>query len=259
MTSSGGSSNWRLVPDGATLAGTIGKQIGFWNAETGEPNYTTPLGASHITSAAFSPDGVTLASLDQGNVIRTWIAESGAHEHDLIGHTNEVTCVAYSLDGATLASGSDDNTIRLWDAVTGELKRTLEGHTSRIYSVAFSPDGATLASGSDEGTVLLWYLAPFPNVDSTVSITPSLATSPSVGEQMTISLHIAEGIDVVGYQASISFSPSALQYVEAVSGDYLPADSFFVPPVIGGDRVTLGGTAFGGAIEGDGRLATLTF
>ena len=107
--------------------------------------------------------------------------------------------------------------------------------------------------------MLRWNLAPRPTVDSTISIDPANSASPRVGERLELSLEIADGDDVAGFQASIGFDPAALRFVEAVSGDYLPADSLFVPPVIQDIHVTLGGTAFKGAGEGDGTLAVLEF
>ena len=188
-----------------------------------------------------------------------WDAATWEPIHTLEGHYNEASVPAFSPDSRTLAWGSTDKTVRLWDIDTGERLRSMPGHAGGVSGVAFSPGGTSLASASWDGTVLVWDLDPHPTVDSTVSMTPALATSPSVGEQLTISLDIASGSDVVGYQASVSFDPRALRYVEAASGEYLPAGSFFVPPVIEGNRVTLGSAAFSGASEGDCTLATLAF
>ena len=245
--------------DSLTLAGASRDgTVSLWHTKTGLRLRSLTGDTQEVVGVAFSRDGRKMASASIHKAI-IWDAETWEPLHTLVGHIIEAGVPAFSPDSRTLAWGSLDRTVRLWDVDTGESLRSMPGHSAGIGSVAFSPDGTLLASASWDGTVLVWNLAPFPTVDSTVSITPSLATSPSVGEQMTVSLDIAEGSDVVGYQASIGFNPSALQYVEAVSGDYLPADSFFVPPVIGGDRATLGGAAFSGASEGDGTLATLTF
>ena len=104
--------------------------------------------------------------------------------------------------------------------------------------------------------------------NATVSISPVLVVSPDIGEQLTLSLNIAGGENVTGYQATVSFDPSALDYVKSVNGDYLPADTFFADPVVRGvflgewlgtGSVVIAANTRAGASNGDGTLATLTF
>ena len=93
-----------------------------------------------------------------------------------------------------------------------------------------------------------------------VRLSPSPVESPAVGEQLTLSLNITDGENVVGYQATIAFDTSALRYVESANGDYLSTDALFVPPVIKDNTVTLAAaTSLAGEGAGDGTLATLTF
>ena len=102
----------------------------------------------------------------------------------------------------------------------------------------------TLASSSGDGTVLLWELTHFSTVHfATVSVSPSPVPSPAIGERLILSLNIANGETVVGYQATVQFDPTALRYVESANGNYLPASAFFVPPVVAGNHVTLGATS----------------
>ena len=252
-------------PDGTTLASIASNTstMRLWDAVTGEHKQTLEVRTGKIgfpfTSVAFSPDGTTLATghlLGRANeTVRLWDAITGEHIYTLTGHTGSVNSVAFSPDGTTLASGSWDATIRLWDATTGEHQQTLTGHTDSVNSVSFSPDGTTLASGSDDKTVRLWKISRV----AALSVSPSPTPSPATGEQLTLSLNIANGENVAGYQATVQFDTSALHYVESANGDYLPAGAFFVPPVVGGNRVTLGATALAGVGNGDGTLATLTF
>ena len=235
------------------------KTIRLWDAGSGAHKHTLTGHTDGVDTVAFSPDGHTLASGSKDGTIRLWDVGSGAPKRTLTGHTADVESVAFSPDGRTIALGSADKTIRLWDAGSGAPKRTLTGHTSWVKSVAFSPDSRTLASGSWDGTVLLWRLTSSPTPNATVSISPSSVPSPAIGEQLTLSLKIADGEDVAGYQGTVQFNTSALRYVESANGDYLKPGAFFIPPVLKENRVVLASTAIDGLGTGDGTLATITF
>ena len=138
-------------PDGTLLAsGGNGGDLRLWDANTGTPLHTL---IGH--SAAFSPDGTTIAG---GGVpkIGLWDADSGELKTAFTAHTSTINSIVFSPDGTTIASGSSDNTVRLWDAASNEHKATLTGHTNSVDSVAFSPDGTLLASGGWDGAIRLW-------------------------------------------------------------------------------------------------------
>ena len=272
-------------PDSRTLAsGSVDHTVRLWDVASGKHKATLTGHAHYVNSVAFSPDGRTLASGSADNTIRLWDATTGAHKATLPWYgevvtryrEEVVTSVSFSPDGRTLAGGNSNNTICLWDTVTGAVKvRNLEksifrrgewkavsgagktvlwGHTDDVTSVSFSPDGLTLASGSGDNTIRLWELP-----STQVSITPSPAESPAIDAQLVINVGIVEGQNVGGYQVTVGFDETALRYVESANGDYLPAGAFFAPPVVDGNHVTLGATTRGGASNGNGTLATLTF
>lgn len=128
-----------------------------------------------------------------------------------------------------------------------------------INEITYSPDGTTIASGSWDGTVLLWELVPSPTSNAILSLSPTAPQSPATGQQLTLSLKIADAEDIAGYQATVSFDISALRYIESMNGDYLPAGAFFIPPVVEGNTVTLAASSLAGESDGDGTLATITF
>lgn len=139
---------WQAYLQGMTLHG-----VNFANADLTRSTLTKTVGK--ILSAAFSPDGATLATgID--NEICLWQVADNRQLLVLKGHTSWVQSVAFSPDGQLLASGSNDQTIRLWNAQTGQCLKTLRGHTSWVQSVAFSSDGQLLASGSNDQTISLW-------------------------------------------------------------------------------------------------------
>ncbi|KAF9503562.1 hypothetical protein BS47DRAFT_788982 [Hydnum rufescens UP504] len=112
--------------------------------------------SSHVTSVAFSPDGLRLVSGSLDCTLRLWDAVSGVHIATLQGHSHLVYSVAFSPDGLRVISGLNDCTLCLWDATLGVHIATLRGHSGVVSSVAFSPDGLWLVSGSWDHTLCLW-------------------------------------------------------------------------------------------------------
>ena len=247
--------------DERTLAsGSHDNTVKLWYAPSRGLRTTLKGHTDFVTSVAFSPEGRTLASGSWDNTIILWDLSTGKPTDVLKGHTDRVLTVAFSPDGRILATGSDDQTIRLWDVATGQQRDTLLGHTSGVTAVAFSPDRRTLASaGGWDNTVRLWDLSPAPTPAPTVKITPSPVVSPAVGDGLVVKIDISGVENVAGYQATVRFDPTALQYLESANGTYLPAGAFFVPPVVNANQVTLAATSLSGDSDGAGTLATLTF
>ena len=94
---------------------------------------------------------------------------------------------------------------------------------------------------------------------ATLKFFPSPVQSPAVGEQLTLSLNIADGENVAAYQATVQYDDSALRYISSAIGDFLPAGAFPLPVDESGNTVTLGGISLAGESDGDGTLATITF
>ena len=93
-----------------------------------------------------------------------------------------------------------------------------------------------------------------------VSVEPAEVESPAAGEELMVSINITGGADVAGYQITVNFDPTALEYVSGGNADYLPAGAFGVPPTTTDSSVTIAGTSLTGAApDADGTLATVTF
>jgi WD40 repeat protein len=145
-------------PSGHTLAGGAGMDKTIRLVDLATSQVTALAGhASPIDSAAFSPDGRTLATGSSDKTVKLWDLATGQATATLTLHGGYVLAVAFSPDGRTLATASSD-TVRLWDLATGQVTAALLGHTEYVWSVAFSPDGHTLATGSQDKTVRLWAL-----------------------------------------------------------------------------------------------------
>src|SRR5262249_20309667 len=136
----------------------------FWDARTGE-ELGSLKGHTGITSIAFSPDGLSLATasgppeLELGGKGEVWLWDVKMRRQRAILPGTEVGgffSVTFSPDNATLSAGCGDGTVKLWEARTGQERIALSCHSREVASVAFSPDGLTLASAGRDGRVCLW-------------------------------------------------------------------------------------------------------
>ena len=97
-----------------------------------------------------------------------------------------------------------------------------------------------------------------------VSIDPASVESPAAGEQLTVNISITGGMNVAGYQVTVTFDSTALSYVSIANGDYLPAGAFATAPIVTDTSATVGAAGLPTAsgvptADGDGTLATVTF
>ena len=149
-----------------------------------------------VCGACFSPDGRTIATCGDDNLVRLW--EVPVRHPDqpealspiavLTGHTDSVKAVAFDPSGDRLASAGADGVIRVWDVpgpvngkprASARLWRSLPGHGGQVWSLAWSVAG--LFSGGQDGTVRLW------DVDEEKKTAPVLFRMPRATKAMAAS------------------------------------------------------------------------
>src|SRR5262249_3486185 len=116
-----------------------------------------------VSSAAFAPDGKTLAACgsqrqdDKVKHLVKFYDPEGKKGTANLELSASVHALAYSADGKLLALGCGDKLVRVWDIEAQKPKVTLKGpHTDLIHAVAYSPDGKTIASGGYDKLLVLW-------------------------------------------------------------------------------------------------------
>ena len=237
---------------------------------------TFTVGADAIAgySQGFTPQ-ITVTALEESLVASTEfpLTEATLHERivtlTLAGRNYEK--YSFQIEEAVTVSGIDGVTFDSWDVdrvsdteVTVELAFNSDFDTDATLTLTI---GADAIVGYNKDFTAQVSVTAIEQSNATVSVSPSSVLSPAIGEQLTFSLNIANGENVAGYQATVSFDTSALRDVKSAYGDYLPADAFFADPI--GDYHWLGETFFHSitfaantlaeASNGDGTLATLTF
>jgi WD40 repeat protein/serine/threonine protein kinase len=126
-----------------------------------EPVVLRDVGKAEITSIAFGPDGLLLASAGGDGTLKLWNTKTGALIRTVPTGADFVYSVAFQPDGKHLASADAGGKLKVWDLSTGREVFEEDGYLGMHYpygtgyGVAFSPDGRRLAAGKD-GAVNVW-------------------------------------------------------------------------------------------------------
>ena len=169
----------------------------------------------------------------------------------------------FTIESAMTISGIDGVTIadlfgieRVSDTeVTVEL--AFDGDFDTDATLTFTVGADAVAGYSEDFTVQVSVTA-IEQSNATVSVSPASVQSPDVGEELTFSLNIANGVNIAGYQAIVLYDRTALRFVDSTKGDYLAADGFFLRNGGFFGDVTLVANTLE-ASNGAGTLVTLTF
>jgi WD40 repeat protein len=116
-----------------------------------------------LTTAAFSPDGMRLATGGVDGMAKIWDVKTGQELLSIQAHPERrgITRLAFSADGRLLATASDgpEPLAKIWDVASGAEISSFSGHiqAERIWGAAFSPDGERVATGSWGGGLKIWH------------------------------------------------------------------------------------------------------
>ena len=159
-----------ISPDGKTLASSGGAGVWLHDAETGKETALLRVDDHEMRSAAFSPDGGSIAAVignyNFKNAIWIWDARTTEHLRTLKQararpRIDDDVNVVYSPDGQTLASAGFEHIVRIWDAGDGDVLSVFNALNRRggrfaAMAIAYSPDGTILACGRQDNSIELW-------------------------------------------------------------------------------------------------------
>ncbi|KAK9845761.1 hypothetical protein WJX81_001752 [Elliptochloris bilobata] len=114
--------------------------------------------AHDVATAAFSPDGATIATGADDSKVKLWTVASGACYVTLAEHCAPVTGVAFLPSASALVSASLDGTLRAWDLVRYRCFRTMTTPSPvQFASLAVDPSGEVVCAGSlDTFQIFVW-------------------------------------------------------------------------------------------------------
>jgi WD40 repeat protein len=117
-----------FTPDSRTLiAGIRGGEKGSpaavrsWHVATGKPGRAWTEDRTLGLILAVSPDGKTLATVNENGVIRLWDRASGAERRPAEASPCSLQAVGFRAGGKTVVTVGADLAVRQWDAATGRL------------------------------------------------------------------------------------------------------------------------------------------
>jgi WD40 repeat protein len=167
-------SSWNLTPLNTAYSGNVVTRL--WQPRTGtllrllegqhkpDVNGQDQVYIPDGSSAAYSPDGRLLATLNFTRTVSIWDTTTGTLRTTLAGHTQQLNAVVFTPDGQSVISAgggpAEQAEILLWNPATGAKVREFRGgHMFGARTLAISPDGTLLASGGYDGLIRIWNVA----------------------------------------------------------------------------------------------------
>lgn len=151
--------NFAVSPDGLRWAADIrSESTRRHRYEIYETGATEPLATFPGHSAVamtFSPDGRSLALVQENNVI-LHDAATGQRLAVLSGHRDRINDLAFAPDSRSLASVSADRSVICWDVGRHVARWSSMAHENGATAVAFHPTMPTLATTGEDAMVRFW-------------------------------------------------------------------------------------------------------
>lgn len=123
--------------------------VSVWNPDTGEIIQTLSGHTDRVSSVAWTPDGIQIATAADDNTIRIWSVSNGQTEKVVSMPTSAWKLSWHPSGNAIAGAMLDANNVRVWDTRTGKELAVIESNVGAVYSVVWSPDGSQLAYGGD--------------------------------------------------------------------------------------------------------------
>ena len=140
------------------ISGDYHGKLIWWDgaADTPIPTRTLPAHEGWCRTVATSPDGKSVASCGNDNLVKLWNLADGKAIRVLEGHECHVYNVAFHPAGGRLVSCDLKGIVKDWDLNTGKMVRELDAKVLHKYDTGFRADigGARGMTFSADGSTL---------------------------------------------------------------------------------------------------------
>ena len=112
-----------------------------------------------VRAVAFSPNGETFATGDNGGTVRLWTvasAQQGEPLSVLESPDSQIISLAYNPASTLIAVGYLDGKLRIWGISQGQLVLETAAHSNWVGPLSWSPDGTRLYTASLDGSLRVW-------------------------------------------------------------------------------------------------------
>lgn len=158
-----GISELRFSPDGKYLSATgyVHSSAHVWDLKSGREVWTLDHEAGQNFSHVWSPNGKTLAVVNDFGSAHLWDMATGKRTAKVPAATMSALSAAFSPDGTLLAIGTreDARHLVIWDLKKQAFQQVFKEQKAAVMSLAFTSDGKQLVAGADDGTVTFWDVA----------------------------------------------------------------------------------------------------
>jgi WD40 repeat protein len=125
-------------------------------ADKPTPQFTIRAHQGWVRAVAVSPDGKTLASCGNDQLVKLWSIEDHKLIRELVGHASQVYNIAFRPSAGHLASADLKGIVKDWDLAQGAAVRDLDAGVLHKYDPVFAADigGARAMAFNQDGSLL---------------------------------------------------------------------------------------------------------
>ncbi|MEO1668905.1 MAG: hypothetical protein AAFU54_30020 [Chloroflexota bacterium] len=148
--------NLAFTPDGLMAVAIIGREVKFWDADTGEP---LAVGKDTIPSTGplvFSPLGENILHVNENTLLYQNYTTGEVHGEYMGERVEKIESLAISPDQQFAVAGLDDGRVNVFDLPSLDLTNEYSFIEESVSSITVSPNNEQIIGGLRNGQIVVW-------------------------------------------------------------------------------------------------------